>query len=760
MVGCIKGADTLVSTSFFSLLGFNSELNSFAEFSESSTRVGSSHFDPSALADQEYYTRYSDTSVVVDLLPVTLDEIERRLHRPIGIEISQTSRAWSDGGSNRFVIFDLWIRNISAEVLYGTSVGINISPVVGSYDNLVSQKLGTMIGLIEEAPLSSDSSEGFNDTLMIAWSAHSSGAPEPGFSVHSPTGVMGCRILRAPAERMSFNWWGGYSEVRGFGGTWGPSLRANAQSYGASQGWPLGDRARYQLMTNGEIDYDQMYAAKNFPSSGWRPPPTDVALARSFASGTEFPVIHLTAGPYPRLAPGDSLPFTYALFIGEKFHTRPDNFSRNFDPDDPKLYRDNLDFSSLIQAGRAADWYFDNPGVDTDGDGYFGKFYLQDCRGGPGAGCDTVWYKGDGVPDWGGPKAPASPNLDLTSQPNRVILRWAGSASETAKDQLSRQRDFEGYKVYSSRTNTIGEYALIASWDIPDNFYRIAYNSQSGTWRQVSYPATIEAWKRVIGDPEFDPRDYAHPSLSNGYKDIEVDTVRDASGAIVRIVSRDRTSYWAMQGPNHGNTYLDGGVEYQNRIQRIDIRDTVIGEDTLQYGIYEMIIENLNAAIPLWFSVTAFDHGDYKRGVVPLEGGTSANAQFAFPVYSADVVADSGLGVTVYPNPYKISYPDVHGNLTSYYNEGYEAYGLPQMREQERRIWFANLPDTANIAIYSLDGDLIREIHHPDKHLTRYSSIVGWDLISRNTQAVTSGIYIWKVDSRLGSQVGKIVIIK
>ncbi len=84
----------------------------------------------------------------------------------------------------------------------------------------------------------------------------------------------------------------------------------------------------------------------------------------------------------------------------------------------------------------------------------------------------------------------------------------------------------------------------------------------------------------------------------------------------------------------------------------------------------------------------------------------------------------------------------------------------PPMREQERRVWFANLPDTATIRIYSLDGDLIREIEHPDKHLTRYSSVVGWDLISRNTQAITSGIYIWRVDSRLGSQVGKIVIIK
>ncbi|MEW5701925.1 MAG: hypothetical protein AB1792_06830 [Candidatus Zixiibacteriota bacterium] len=59
-----------------------------------------------------------------------------------------------------------------------------------------------------------------------------------------------------------------------------------------------------------------------------------------------------------------------------------------------------------------------------------------------------------------------------------------------------------------------------------------------------------------------------------------------------------------------------------------------------------------------------------------------------------------------------------------------------------------------------MDGDLIRKILHPDPFLTTYPSIVGWDLISRNTQAVVSGIYIWRVDSRLGRQIGKLVIIK
>jgi hypothetical protein len=33
-------------------------------------------------------------------------------------------------------------------------------------------------------------------------------------------------------------------------------------------------------------------------------------------------------------------------------------------------------------------------------------------------------------------------------------------------------------------------------------------------------------------------------------------------------------------------------------------------------------------------------------------------------------------------------------------------------------------------------------------------------MVTRNAQAAVSGIYIWRVESRLGAQVGKLVIIK
>jgi hypothetical protein len=70
------------------------------------------------------------------------------------------------------------------------------------------------------------------------------------------------------------------------------------------------------------------------------------------------------------------------------------------------------------------------------------------------------------------------------------------------------------------------------------------------------------------------------------------------------------------------------------------------------------------------------------------------------------------------------------------------------------------LPSEATIKIFSLDGDLVREMHHPDPNLSDSDSHLAWDMVSRNIQAIVSGIYLYTVESELGTQVGKIVVIK
>jgi hypothetical protein len=347
-----------------------------------------------------------------------------------------------------------------------------------------------------------------------------------------------------------------------------------------------------------------------------------------------------------------------------------------------------------------------------------------------------------------------------------VLLRWVGEYSETAVDAFSLQRDFEGYRLYLSKFDRDDQYSLVSSWDIED-YKRQEYvtegTPESGItrrWKTISYPYPPDEWPGLIGDPEFDVYDHLIQAPSLAYRDTVTDTTRNVAGEIVKIETRERLSTWTAEAYNRANEYEDGGYPEINTIQRVGERDTVINGEPVTYGIYEARIRNLNPAVPLYVSVTAFDYGDYLRDFDPLESSQSNNSEYAHFIYTPDEVRDSGLSVSVYPNPYKSVYDGPSGERTTYYLEGYEGRGIFRFEEQDRRIWFVNLPETATIRIYSLDGDLIREIHHPDPFLTKYPSAVGWDLVSRNIQAVTSGIYIWRVDSELGSQMGKLVIIK
>ena len=48
----------------------------------------------------------------------------------------------------------------------------------------------------------------------------------------------------------------------------------------------------------------------------------------------------------------------------------------------------------------------------------------------------------------------------------------------------------------------------------------------------------------------------------------------------------------------------------------------------------------------------------------------------------------------------------------------------------------------AKISIFSLSGDLIKEIKHTNGSANEY-----WDLITRNNQSVVSGLYVYVVEA-------------
>jgi len=147
-------------------------------------------------------------------------------------------------------------------------------------------------------------------------------------------------------------------------------------------------------MSHPEIDYDQIFTAVDKTSSGWLSPPSPPGRAEDYADGYDTRYLY-SFGP-ATIPPGEIFHFVVAYVGGENFHTECGTFETLFDPYNPKSYYDYLNFDPVADAAVKAAYVYDNPGVDTDGDGYAGQYYL--------CGADTIYYNGDGVPDFAIPE--------------------------------------------------------------------------------------------------------------------------------------------------------------------------------------------------------------------------------------------------------------------------------------------------------------------------------------------------------------------
>ncbi len=70
------------------------------------------------------------------------------------------------------------------------------------------------------------------------------------------------------------------------------------------------------------------------------------------------------------------------------------------------------------------------------------------------------------------------------------------------------------------------------------------------------------------------------------------------------------------------------------------------------------------------------------------------------------------------------------------------------------------LPPRCTIRIYSLDGDLVRELEHDVDQSDGTGNHHTWNLTTRNTQMLVSGLYYWTVEMPGGAvQMGRLAVI-
>jgi hypothetical protein len=682
----------------------------------------------------------------------------------LGIEITQSSYIWAAGNAQDLVLLDFEVRNIGRRARKGDSletktisdlyVGIQGEARVWRVYDQQDSFGDEIVGYLNKtrSPQRPEVDQNFH----IAWMADNDGDPEPGgFGRTSNSNVVGFALLDMPdaVHRPSFNWWDRHP-IRSR--DWGPT-RADSriQFLHGGTGTPLGDIAKYQMLSNGEIDYPQVKAAQDFSSAGWSPPHPDAAHARDIADGFT-PRFLLSFGPM-ELSYGASIRFTIAICGGLSLHTEPGNFQFNFDPANPEVYLDRLHFENLLSVVQRALWIYDNPGVDTDGDGYAGE-YLQ-------VGSDRVYYRGDGVPDFRYSLPPPSPSVRFETRAGRIVVCWNGHRSETEWDLFVQRLDFEGYRVYMSRTGREDEWSFLGQRDLV-NYTRYTWDSRRSRWEIKDPPYSLDSLKAIYdaltdssyGFP-FHPDSFPVPTLDRALLEVLFDPANP--------VQLD--SMYRYFGPYEANNQADdlglamaveAGADVTGAIRKLypqsSPTDTAFREDGtpyLPFYEYEYIVKDLQVAEPVFLAVTAFDHGDPASGLEPFESSKAITAQEVWAINSAAVVKSERPKPGVYPNPYRI--------LDGYYDNHWEnRLGIELDRERARQVTFYNVPDTCVLSIWSLDGDLVRKIHHASNPSGSEATVVRWNLITRNTQAVKTGIYVWSVESRFGTDVGKLVIIK
>ncbi len=215
---------------------------------------------------------------------------------------------------------------------------------------------------------------------------------------------------------------------------------------------------------------------------------------------------------------------------------------------------------------------------------------------------------------------------------------------------------------------------------------------------------------------------------------------------------------WRSSSPEFDSTSF---VE----LARYDVNDGLgLGAQT---GLkYSFVDSSVSPGVPYWYAVTSYgipgrylqpewDPDSVRNDTIQtagLESNVRENATRALFGFSA---ASTGDQVLVVPNPYRGDnrYPG-GGGLSMFAGAFNGDNGL---------IWFIHLPKKATIRIFTLAGDIITTLQHDDVRRAASGLFTGqeeWRILTESGAALASGIYLYSVESDLGTQIGKFVILR
>jgi hypothetical protein len=741
---------------------------------ERTTRPTSFCYSADAVSEQDIIAVYTDTSADIPLSQQDRDPFDLRKHNALFVQVTQRSYSWSYEYAEDFVLMDFTIKNmwtpegdrppeeppkINEEMMTirDMYIGLYIDADCGHINEDPYGEYGAQDDIcgfreLVTSPKPEEERDCY-DTVNIAWIADNDGhgnmdggEGKAVFTSRSPIAVTGVRVVRSPKPglRYSFNWW--ISNQGGYPRDWGPWKSSSRERwmemnpYGTGYnfpdnvlGTPGGDVSKYFIMSNQEFDYDQIYSCvwpNWYPEQGWLP--VNESMCTDLANGFDTRYL-LSFGPFTELGPGESLMITIGYIAGNNFHVDPLNLERNKSMRNPDAFYAGLDFIDFETNASWAAKVYDNPE--------------------PGFPC------GDGIPDFKGPPPSPSPLLDFETQEGKIKITWNGKATERFRDSFNGRVDFEGYRIYMSRTGLSEDWALLGSYDKIDyKVYKLNRDKFPPVWEWKIASVDVEYLKSNLEGKGIEPlgedplvwgrsKPFVISPLGEPFYLYLSDSVNvDGLSVMYDSILLDPSAsvYFEAQDWNIGFDSIVANPDYRQSVDEGSVSDTADA-----YWDYEYEID-VFPGDPVYFAVTAFDVGNPQTGLSSLEGSKQANSTLIYAFDEWEAVEKKGTKVEVFPNPYRID--------GGYFQNEYEK----NSGNFDKRLRFVNLPPKCTIRIYTLDGDLVRTLEHNKQEDDLNATYHYWDLVSRNTQAVVSGVYIYTVEERETgeTQIGKFVIIK
>ena len=208
-------------------------------------------------------------------------------------------------------------------------------------------------------------------------------------------------------------------------------------------------------------------------------------------------------------------------------------------------------------------------------------------------------------------------------------------------------------------------------------------------------------------------------------------------------------------------TDKENDIGYNTGFSMIEIQNNYGEPDSINinntYYHYKFENSEIKDGWLNYYAITAYDRGDPDANLESLESSIYSNRVYVYPGESASIEDQWPDEPTVYPNPYR-------GQAL------WDGYG-----SRNKMIWFRNLPEEAEIRIFSLAGDLVDVIQHDESYKGQDINNIderknplmsggehAWDLITMYDQATASGLYLFTVEDKNSGKIkeGKFLIIK